>query len=292
MKTNNDTKIYFFNYNYVMRKALSYIRLGLTIGIMIIFYDLFYFKKYARHPEKYPREERYNRLRKLTLAIFKCFRVKLIVEGKEYLENNNEKVLYVSNHLSEADPLVLIALSEKPISFVAKKESLKMPFVGTTVKILEGIPIDRHNLMNQLSEIKKIVNYIKQVDGPNIVIFPEGTRNKKPEKPCLEFKGGSIKMGYMAKVPIVPISMYGTFRILSIKHYLKEYPLFVRIHKPIANEEYKEIQSVDLADQIASTINKDVDEFREKDLKEIYKQKGLGRKRRILEIKPDKKLPS
>lgn len=275
-----------------MRKLLSYVRLGFTAGIKIIFYDLFYFRKYAKHPEKYPYEERYARLRKLTLSVLKSYHVKYIVEGEENIKNIDGKVLFVSNHLSEADPLVYIALSEKPISFVAKKESLDMPFIGTIIKVLDGIPIDRHNLMNQLSEIKKIVNFIKSNPGPNVMIFPEGTRNKNPETQCLEFKGGSIKMGYMAKVPIVPISLYGSQRILSAKHYLKQYPVFVKIHKPITKEEYAEINSIDLADSIAKQINADVDEFRKRDITEVYKQKGLGKKRRMYEVRADKKLPS
>ena len=274
-----------------MRKALQYVRLGLTIGVMIIFYDLFFFKPYARHPEKYPLEKRYRRLRELTLAILKSFKVELHVEGKEYLTpKDGEKTLFVSNHLSEADPLILIALSEKPISFVAKEESMKMPFVGTCIRILQGVPIDRHNLMNQLSEIKKIVNFIKDEDTPNVVIFPEGTRNKHPENPCLEFKGGSLKMAYMGKVSITPISLYGTFRVLSLKHFLRRYPVYVKIDKPISKEEYTSITAVDLADNLSNKINLDVNRFKKEDLKEIYKQKGLGSKRRIFESQPDFKL--
>lgn len=274
-----------------MRKALQYVRLGLTIGVMIIFYDLFFFKSYARHPERYPLEKRYRRLRELTLAILKSFKVELHVEGKEYLTpKDGEKTLFVSNHLSEADPLILIALSEKPISFVAKEESMKMPFVGTCIRILQGVPIDRHNLMNQLSEIKKIVNFIKDEDTPNVVIFPEGTRNKHPENPCLEFKGGSLKMAYMGKVSITPISLYGTFRVLSLKHFLRRYPVYVKIDKPISKEEYTSITAVDLADNLSNKINLDVNRFKKEDLKEIYKQKGLGSKRRIFESQPDFKL--
>lgn len=271
-----------------MRKFFQYMRLVFTAGLPILFYDLFFLLRYSKHPEKYPLELRYRRVRKLILMVVHAFHVDLIVKHPERL-NVNERMLYVSNHHSEADPLIYIALNEKPITFAAKEESLKMPFVGTVVKVLSGIPLDRANIMNQIKEIKQIIDSIKNPEKPIVHIFVEGTRNRHPENDCLEFKGGSFKLGYMAGVSIVPLTIYGTFRLFSIKHYLKRYPVYVEVGEPITKEEYKPMPAVDLADRVKKYIDTKVDEFRYQDSIYVYRHNKLPLKRLRYEIKCDKR---
>lgn len=95
-------------------------------------------------------------------------------------------------------------------------------------------------------------------------------------------------MGYMAKTPIIPVSIYGTQRILSIKHYLKKYPVYIKFGKPVMPEEYENIPSVDLADKFRNEINNNVDHFRYLDSLEVAKQK-ISRKRKMFEIQDDKR---
>ena len=109
--------------------------------------------------------------------------------------------------------------------------------------------------------------------------MPFQSRNKEPQNHCLEFKGGSLKLAYMAKVPIVPFSTFGSFRVLEKKHYLKRYPIFVKIEKPITPEEYKDIQTITLADSLKERIDANVDSFRPRDKEAVYAQK-LSKKRK------------
>jgi 1-acyl-sn-glycerol-3-phosphate acyltransferase len=271
-----------------MGKLLQYARCGLQVGLPIIFCPT-YINKYIKHMDKYPLEVRWARIQKLIRKVVKAFHCDIHIEGKENLPKDG-RYLVISNHLSVFDALVYIAISDRPITFAAKEEALDMPFVGKVFRALNGVALDRKNVMNQLAEIKQIVNQIKDETMPLMYIFPEGTRNKEPQNHCLEFKGGSLKLAYMAKVPIVPFSTFGSFRVLDKKHYLKRYPIFIKIEKPIYPEEYKDIQSVVLADSLKERIDANVDSFRVLDKEAVYSQK-LSKKRKEKETLCDN-LPS
>ena len=74
-----------------MRKYLSYIRIGLTAGVGLIIANFRYFRKFAKHPEKYPIEYRYAVTRKIVLKVLKRFHVDDKVEGFENYEKLNGK---------------------------------------------------------------------------------------------------------------------------------------------------------------------------------------------------------
>ena len=268
-----------------MRKIFQYLRIILTVGFPIIFSPL-YLRKYEKHPDKYSLDEKYQKVRKLINKVIRAFRVDIHVYNKEVVDNLNVRYLTLSNHLSMFEILAYFSISDKPITFAAKEETLKMPFVGRIFRILHGVPLDRKNVMNQLAEIKMIVNQIKDENMPLMYVFPEGTRNREPQNHCLEFKGGTIKLAYMAKVPIVTISTYGSFRVLDKHSYLKRYPLFIKFDAPIYPEEYKEINSIDLADTLKKRIDANIDAIRPIDKEEIYKQK-LSKKRKEKETRVD-----
>ena len=269
-----------------MRKYLSYIRIGLTAGVGLIIANFRYFRKFAKHPEKYPIEYRYAVTRKIVLKVLKRFHVDYKVEGFENYEKLNGKCLMVSNHHSDADPLVMIALHEKPITFISKQEAFDYPIVGNGLRGIGAFSLDRDNLMNQIGQIREIVSHLKDENNPNILVYIEGTRNRKPENACLPFHAGTLKISKMAGVPVVPLTIYGTSRILNGKSYLKKYPAYVEYMEPI---DYAKLEKFDTNDEAASlrkAMDKQIDEIRQKDLDYIYSQK-LSRRRKALETMID-----
>lgn len=256
-----------------MRKLISYIRLGLTAGLAVIYYYLFYFAKFNRHPEKYSMEYRYKKVRKLVIYVLKCFRVDFHVDGYDKFLDLQEKCLIVSNHQSDADPLVMIAQHEKPITFIAKKEAFEFPFIGPALRCLEGFSLDRENLMNQISQIRDIVAHLKDENKPNLVVYIEGTRNRHPEDACLPFHAGTLKITKMAGVKVVPVQVYGTCRILSKKHYLKRYPAFISYNDPINYNTFEKFESNEEAKRLREDFDKKIDVLRKRDLDLIYNLK-------------------
>lgn len=269
-----------------MRKYLSYIRIGLTAGVGLIIANFRYFRKFAKHPEKYSFEYRYETTRRIVTKVLKRFHVDYKVKDFENYEKVNGKCLIVSNHHSDADPLVMVALHEKPITFISKKEAFDFPIVGNALRGLEAFSLDRDNLMNQVHQIRDIVNHLKDESKPNILVYIEGTRNRNPEDGCLQFHAGTLKVSKMAGVPVVPLAVYGTSRILNGKSYLKKYPTFVEYMEPIDYAKLEKFDTNEEAANLRKEIDKRLDEIRQKDLDYIYAQK-LSKRRKALETMID-----
>ena len=176
----------------------------------------------------------------------------------------------------------MVALHEKPITFVSKKEAFDFPFVGKILKALEAFSLDRENLMNQISQIRDMVAHLKDENKPNLVVYIEGTRNRHPEDACLSFHAGTLKIAKMAGVPIMPVQLFGTSRILTKKSYLKRYPVFVRYNEIIEYSKFDQFDSNNEAALLRKDFDKKIDELRKRDLDYIYNQK-ISKKRKALE---------
>ena len=274
-----------------MRKYLSYIRIGLTAGLALLYWNLKYFRKFSKHPEKYSFEYRYEKTRKVVLYVLRRFHVDYKVMGFDNYQKLGKKCLIVSNHHSDADPLIMVALHEKPITFISKKEAFDFPIVGNALRGLEAFSLDRENVMNQINQIKQIVAHLKDETKPDLVVYIEGTRNRTPEDGCLPFHAGTLKITKMAGVPVLPLSLYGTSRILTKNSYLKKYPVFINYMKPIEYYNYENFDTNDEAAKLRHQIDDDLDKSRQLDLDYIYNQK-ISRKRKALETIIDiKRLP-
>ena len=274
-----------------MRKFLQYLKIVLIAGPVIIYYHLFYMIRYSRHPEKYPLEKRYKVARKEISFVINRFHLDYHMSGLETFTNSKEKCLLISNHLSFFDPLMIIINSEKPVTFVAKKEVFKMPFVRQVAKALDVFPLDRDNIMSQLSEIKKVVSYLKDPNKPSVIVYIEGTRNKNPENPCLDFHAGTLKIAQMAGCPINVAATYGSFRALSMHSCLRKYPVFFSILETIPSDEFKKINTNDLAGGLRKKVDAKVDYFRGLDKKYIESMK-ISSKKKELETRVDARINS
>ncbi len=131
----------------------------------------------------------------------------LIFPSKIYNKNNLPagKAVIVSNHFSVLDPCFMFGLMKKDIYFLAKKEAIKDNSTGKFLRSLGAIPIDRDN-----NDIRAMMNAMKVIKGETnnkLVIFPEGTRNKK-DRNIQQLKGGAGLFAVKTKTPIVPIIFY------------------------------------------------------------------------------------
>jgi 1-acyl-sn-glycerol-3-phosphate acyltransferase len=248
--------------------VLKYPRVLFFCGLRLLWDYTFYLWRYARHPERTPIEVRYARTRKLIHYILDHFRIDWKVEGIENLqalEKNNQCYLLVANHMSDLDPLAIVYLSEKPISFVAKKETRKMPFIGTAVKALDGYFMDRSDLRQSLGVIHGVEERLK-AGHCSYMIFPEGTRNKQPETTGVApFHPGSFKAGMNPNVPILPLALYGTFRPFHSHPDYKRNPLEFTYFPAFMPEHYQSVPSTELAQKAYSLVSDEVAHDKELD---------------------------
>lgn len=239
-------------------------------GLALIADYFLWINKYAKHPEKYDIKIRYGKLRKLLINVSKGFDVEYHVEGLENIPD--EACCFVSNHLSNYDPLALISIIDKPCTFVAKKELIKWPFIGKMIKDIDGLFIDREDLKQSLRIMMKVEEDLKVNRNKNWIIFPEGTRNKDPMKNMKEFHHGTFRPAVKAGVPIIPVAIFGSTRVLYKKPKYKKYPVFVKFLKPISPEDYKGLSTNQIAQMSQEMIEKVVSfELRQLDHREMSK---------------------
>ncbi|QUI24754.1 1-acyl-sn-glycerol-3-phosphate acyltransferase [Vallitalea pronyensis] len=133
------------------------------------------------------------------------------VAGSENLEHIKTPTIFICNHLSNADGLVLDkTLKAIDPTFVTgvKLSNNAVTSIGVhMVKTTNIIPNTADN-----NGLKKIIKLVKQ--GESLLIFPEGTRSRVGR--LIEAKKGIILIARMTGAPIIPIGLYGTENLLPI----------------------------------------------------------------------------
>lgn len=161
--------------------------------------------------------------------VFKMFDSKVNVEG---LENLPEKgpVVFVGNHQGYADIIAYCAAFTKfQFGFVAKDELAKIPLYGEWIRRIRSVFIERDDARASLKAINDGIKLIEQ--GYSLVIFPEGTRSKGPEPG--EFKKGSLKLATKPGVPIIPVSLDGSYKFFEETSKITPAKVNIIVHPPI-----------------------------------------------------------
>jgi len=165
----------------------------------------------------------------IAIISIKISGAKLEIKGLDNLPKN-QAVLYVGNHRSMFDILILMKLIKTPLIFVGKKSVMKWPVVSWWMRAQKTLFIDRDNLKEGLKVIIEGIELLK--NGDSIVIFPEGTRSKTAE--MLPFKKGSFKLATKSGVPIIPFAIKGTDDVFeNNKFNLKPKTIYLTIGKPV-----------------------------------------------------------
>ncbi len=160
--------------------------------------------------------------------------IKLKTFGAENVPKD-KPVIFVANHCSHLDIGCLCKSVPINLHFIGKKELIWTPVVGWYMFIAGHIFIDRSNKKKAIESLNKAAKKIKA--GKSVVMYPEGTRSRTGEVGA--FKKGAFYLAIDAGVPIIPISINGTYKVWPAKS-LKVTPgnVIVRIGKPIDSSKY------------------------------------------------------
>lgn len=180
-----------------------------------------------------------------------------VITGIEKLPKDR-RFVYVSNHRSMFDPLVVMgALRAYNIAFISKPSNMAIPFGGRIVHTVGYLSIDRENDRNALRTILTAVDYLKK-DICSIGIYPEGTRSNTNE--LLPFHAGSMKIAQKAKVPIVVAAGHGTEKVRRFKLFSGT-KVYLDILEVIPAETVCSMRTVDLSEHIRQIIQDDLDRW-------------------------------
>lgn len=135
----------------------------------------------------------------------------LTIYGQDNLKKIKSPVIFICNHLSNADALILgKVLKEADPTFVAGIKLTGNAVTNLGMKITKTIGIKPNTADKEA--ISKTIKALKE--GNNILMFPEGTRSRKAE--LLEAKRGIVLIARMANAKIVPVALRGTEKLYPI----------------------------------------------------------------------------
>jgi 1-acyl-sn-glycerol-3-phosphate acyltransferase len=132
--------------------------------------------------------------------------VKIVVRGLEHL-HPGRSYIFMSNHVSNLDPPVLIPVVPGRCSVLVKKELFRVPVLGTGMKIAELVPVDRRDRESAIASMQEAVKVLRK--GLHMIIFPEGTRSVDGR--LLPFKKGPFHLAMDSGAPVVPVTISGTY---------------------------------------------------------------------------------
>jgi len=160
--------------------------------------------------------------------------VDLRVQGEEHLWSHRPAV-FIFNHQSGIDVLLLCRLLRRDIIGIAKQEVRRNPIFGPVFTLAGAVFIDRLNHAKALAALAPAVEALR--NGMSIVLAPEGTRSSTPR--LGRFKKGAFHLALAARVPIVPIVFRNALDALP-KHGIVVRPATIEVvvHPPISTQNW------------------------------------------------------
>jgi putative phosphoserine phosphatase/1-acylglycerol-3-phosphate O-acyltransferase len=155
--------------------------------------------------------------------------IELRVEGEEHLWSHRPAV-FIFNHQSAIDVLLLCKLLRRDVVGIAKQELRRNPLFGPAFAMAGTVFIDRFHHDQAVKALEPAIDALRH--GLSIAIAPEGTRS--PTLRLGRFKKGAFHLALAAKAPIVPIVFKNALDVLP-KHGIVIRPATVEVvvHPPI-----------------------------------------------------------
>jgi 1-acyl-sn-glycerol-3-phosphate acyltransferase len=143
--------------------------------------------------------------------------------------------IFMSNHVSNLDPPILIPLIPRRTSVMVKKELFSYPILGRAMRMGSLVPVDRGNREAGIEAVKVAKQVIGQ--GLNMTIFVEGKRSFDGK--LLPFKKGPFYLAMECGVPVVPVTIAGTHYAMPKKRFaIRPGRVKVIFHDPIEPKDF------------------------------------------------------
>jgi 1-acyl-sn-glycerol-3-phosphate acyltransferase len=140
------------------------------------------------------------------------------------------QAIYMSNHESGIDILLLFLSIRQNVRFLAKRELFFVPFMGWSMWLAGFVPVDRkrtEKAKHVLSELDR-----RLAEGISVLIFPEGTRSR--DGTLGPFKKSGFLTALKSGVPIVPVGVTGARAVLGAQGaVIRRGPVQIRVGRPI-----------------------------------------------------------
>jgi len=186
-------------------------------------------------------------------------RARVEIEGLEHIDSGNP-IIFVANHSGLHDILSLAAYLPIQFRWIAKKSLFRVPFMGWHMRRSGYIAIDRENPRDAARSIMDAAREIQS--GTNAIAFPEGTRSRTGD--LGRFHSGAFALALRTGVPLVPVTLEGSYRVIMPKT-LQVNPgviIRIKIDVPIRLSSYSKGDKHRLMEEVFQVMSRNLEELR------------------------------
>jgi len=168
-------------------------------------------------------------------------------------------VLFVSNHDGYGDiPALMDAIKSKQFGFIAKDELTKLPIYSDWILRIRSLMLVREDPKEALRVFGEGEALLKR--GFSFVIFPEGTRAKGNE--MRPFQKGSLRMALRTGVPIVPVSIAGSWNCFEAGGFPQKGIIRIHIHPVVETAGIPKSEEAELSGKLEKEIRAKLEEWK------------------------------
>ena len=159
--------------------------------------------------------------------------------------------IFMANHTSAADIVVIFVALSRDVRFVAKRELFWIPFLGWSMWLAGFIPVDREHKDRAREAFDRIGKSLRK--GISILVFPEGTRSRNGTLGA--FKKAGFLLAMRTGLPIVPVGISGARAVLGADGLLvRRGRIVVRVGDPVPSGGYTFAQRGEYVDKVRAEV--------------------------------------
>jgi 1-acyl-sn-glycerol-3-phosphate acyltransferase len=163
--------------------------------------------------------------------------LRLKVEGLEHLDPK-QGGLFLINHQSYLDPVLVAVLMNRPISFLARDSLFRVPLLGWFLRRTYVIPISRESV--RAGSIREAIERLEQ--GFLVGIFPEGTRSSGDS--VKTFRPGFLALVRRSSQPVYPVALAGADEVMPRgAWFIRPRPVRIVYGTPLTADELQQLNS-------------------------------------------------
>lgn len=176
--------------------------------------------------------------------------LRIKVNRKSVLDKK-QSYIFVANHQGAFDIFLVYGYLGHNFKWLMKQSLKKMPLVGLASAKAGHVFVDQSSRKGIVETMRNTRDTLKE--GMSTVVFPEGHRT--PDGNMAEFKKGAFQTALSLKLPIVPLTIDGAYKVLSI-HSWRMYPSAISLtfHEPIETANLSSDDIPDLIKKVHSII--------------------------------------
>jgi len=184
------------------------------------------------------------------ICIFTFCRVK--VEGKEKIDRK-QSYIFIANHQGAYDVFLVFGYIGQSIKWVMKQSLRKIPLVGIACEVAGHIFVDNSSPQAAAKTVKQAEEKLR--NGASVAICPEGSRTRTGKMGA--FKKGAFQLALNLKLPIVPITINGSYDVMPVNSFLiNPHKMEIIIHDPVYIDDDRPENLRDLAVKVRELADK------------------------------------